>query len=458
MSEFVSFPKFFEEIFVPLNKLELPIKKLHRDTCAVLEKAFYGELKKNWVVINVPPRVGKTKMVEAWVAWAQAYFPESQFIQCSYSNTLAEASCRYIQQTMDSPWYRDLFPQTRLGSVRQAGDFNTTEGGRVYADGVGGSLTGVGAGLKRPCGGAIILDDPSKPDEALSRVESDKLRNWLENTLKSRRNSSQYCPIVVVMQRLHPDDLSGFILQNYPEDVHHINFPALVNGESVIPETISTKDLLDTQRVNPFTFAAQYLQNPIIQGGNLIKLDNFRYYDYEEPPKIELKIITCDTAMKSKESNDYSVLECWGRSQKRAFLIDLIRGKWTPSQLLANARKFYEKHHKAASPLAYIAIEEAAAGYNLMLEMRKKGIPARGIIRLTDKVSRVKMALPYQETGMVFLPKGAPWLPAFEAECAQFQEDGKQRHDDQIDPMADGINLLLSKGTSILNVIGARRK
>jgi predicted phage terminase large subunit-like protein len=456
--DFIPFPQFFEDVFVPLNKLELPIKPLHRDTCRVLQKAFFGELKKNWVVINVPPRVGKTKMVEAWVAWAQAYFPDSQFIQCSYSNTLAEASCRYIQQTMDSPWYRELFPHTRLGGVRQAGDFNTTEGGRVYADGVGGSLTGVGAGLKRPCGGAIILDDPSKPDEALSRVESDKLRVWLENTLKSRRNSSQYCPIIVVMQRLHPDDLSGFILQNYPDDVEHIKFPALVNGESAIPETVSTKDLLDTQRVNPFTFAAQYLQDPIIQGGNLIKLDNFRYYDFEAPPKIELKIITCDTAMKARESSDYSVLQCWGRSLKRACLIDQIRGKWAPAELLANSRKFYEKHHKATSPLSYIAVEEAGTGYGLMLEMRKKGIPARGITRLTDKVSRVKMALPYQETGMVFLPKGAPWLPLFEQEIAMFQDDGKQRHDDQCDCFADAVTLLLSKGTSILNVLGNDRR
>jgi predicted phage terminase large subunit-like protein len=187
-------------------------------------------------------------------------------------------------------------------------------------------------------------------------------------------------------------------------------------------------------------------------------LDNFRYYDYEAPPKIELKIITCDTAMKARESSDYSVLQCWGRSLKRAFLIDQIRGKWAPAELLANSRKFYEKHHKAASPLSYIAVEEAGTGYGLMLEMRKKGIPARGITRLTDKVSRVKMALPYQETGMVFLPKGAPWLPLFEQEIAMFQDDGKQRHDDQCDCFADGVSLLLSKGTSILNVLGNDRR
>ena len=443
MSQFLSFWQFFSEAFVPLNGLELPLKPLHKGVCDTLEKAYLGDLGKSFVVINIPPRVGKTKILEALSCWSHAYFPDAQNIYTSYSNELAKTSVRYIQETMTRPWYTELFP-TRLGNIRQADHFTTTAGGKVYGDGVGGSLTGLGAGLKRRAGGFIAIDDPAKPDEAMSRVEGEKLRFWFENTLKSRRNSSQYTPIIICAQRLASDDLPGFILENYPNDVSHVKYPALVDGESVIPETVSTKDLMDTQRVNPFAFAAQYQQEPVMMGGNLIKLGDFKYYDPNETPKMELKIITCDTAMKAKESNDYSVLQCWGRSMRRAFLIDQVRGKWQPADLLRISKQFWDKHNRASSPVAYIAIEEAAAGFSLMLEMRKKGIPAKGIIRHKDKVTRVKDILAYQATGMVFLPRTAPWLPAFEIELAQFREDGKSTKDDQC--VLEGTKVLTGKG------------
>jgi predicted phage terminase large subunit-like protein len=454
--QFLSLWDYFSQVFVPLNNLELPLKDLHRGTCEVLEKALLGDLHKSFVIVNIPPRVGKTKMMEAAISWQLAYFPDAQFIYTSYSNDLAKTSVRYIQEVMSAPWYQELF-ETKLGQIRQADHFTTAQGGKVYGDGVGGSLTGLGAGLKRKAGGAIFIDDPAKPDEALSRVESEKIRFWFENTLKSRRNSSSWTPIILCMQRLDVDDLSGFLLREYPDDVHHIKFPAMVNGESTIPETVSTKSLKDTQRVNPFAFAAQYLQEPIIVGGNLIKLSDFKYFDPESAPKAEIKILVADTATKAKTANDYSVVQVWARSKHCAYLLDQIRGKWEPAQLLKNTRALYEKHNRAASPVSYIAIEEAGAGFAIIQEMRKRGIPAKGIVPLKDKVSRVEEILAFQQTGMVYLPKGAPWLPAFELELAQFRRDGKSAQDDQVDCLAYSIKLLLGKGTSILNVLGKKR-
>jgi predicted phage terminase large subunit-like protein len=421
-----------------------------------MEAAVLGNLQKSFIVINIPPRVGKTKMIEALCSWLLAYFSDSQIIYVSYSNELAKTSVRYIQETMAAQWYQDLF-ETRLGQIRQADHFTTTGGGKVYGDGVGGSLTGLGAGLKRRAGGFIVLDDPAKPDEALSQIEGGKLRFWLNNTLLSRRNSSQWTPIFVVCQRLSTDDLPGFLLENYPNDVELIKFPAMVNGESVIPETVTTAELLNIERVNPFAFASQYLQEPVILGGNLIKLDNFHHYDTESPPKFELKIMTCDTALKAKESNDYSVCQCWGRSLKRAFLIDQIRGKWSPAELLANVHRFYQKHHKASSPMSFIAIEEAAAGFALIQEMRKRGIPAKGLVRQTDKVSRVNVVLPFIEVGLVYLPRQAHYLSALELELASFRRDGKSAQDDCCDCLADAVFMLLGKGTSILSVVGGKK-
>jgi predicted phage terminase large subunit-like protein len=456
MSTHLALWRYFSECFVPFQELQLPLKDLHKGACDTLEKALLGELHKSFICINIPPRVGKTKLLEASVTWMFGNFPDSQFIYTSYSNMLAGTSSKYVQEVMKSKWYEQLF-DTRLGKIQQADHFTTERGGMMHADGVGGALTGLGAGLKRKAGGAIYVDDPSKPDQALSAVESEKLRFWFENTLKSRRNSSQWTPIVVCMQRLDADDLTGFILENYPNDVHHIKFSGFVDGKSTIPETNDTESMLASQRVNPFAFAAQICQEPIILGGNLIKLADFRYYPYGQPPKIEHKIMTCDTALKAKTANDWSVIQCWGRSEKRAFLLDQIRGKWEPAELIKNVRSFYEKHHKSAAPVAYMAVEEAAAGTTLLAELRKRGIPARGIVRSKDKVTRVMDMLPYQATGMVWLPRGAPWLLGYEAEIAQFRKDGKSTKDDQVDPTADGVTLLLGKGTSILSVVGEDR-
>lgn len=454
--QFLPFPYYFEHVFVPLQKLQLPIKALHRGTCEKLQSAFFGELKKSFLVINIPPRVGKTKMMEAFITWILAYFPDAQNIYTSYSNELAKTSVRYIQEVLNSTWYQDLFP-TRVGAIRQADHFTTTVGGKVYGDGVGGSLTGLGAGLKRPAGGVIVLDDPTKPDEAQSKVESDKIRFWFENTLKSRRNSSQWTPIILCMQRIDPYDLSGFLLSEYPDEVEHVCFSALdEHGESTIPETVSTKTLMDTKRVNPFAFAAQYLQEPVVIGGNLIKTDNFDYYS--ALPKFELKVITVDTAMKAKDSNDDTVLQCWGRSQKRAFLVDQVWGKWDTEALLKNAAQFYRKHHTGVSPIAYMSVEEAANGTTLIAQLRKKGIPCRPVkMRIKDKVTRVKDILAYQATRMVLLPRDAKWVPAFLLQCAEFREDGKARHDDMVDCFSDGVLICLGKATSILQALGKQK-
>lgn len=450
---------FFSTVFVPLNRLELPLKELHKGCCDLLQKAVMGQLGKPFIIVNIPPRVGKTKIMEALCCWQLAFFPDSQIIYTSYAADLAVTSSRYIQQVMKSEWYKDLF-ETRLGTVQKADEFLTTQGGKLFADGVGGALTGKGAGLKRIAGGFIIIDDPAKPDEALSKVEGDKLRFWFENTLKSRRNSSEYVPIIICAQRLADDDLPGFVMTNYPGEYELVKFQALVNGQSTIPETISTKELLATQRVNPYAFNAQYQQEPTIMGGNLIKTENWKHYDVTKPPKFIQKIITCDTAWRAKEHNDYCVLQTWGKTiDKRAFLIDQVRGRWTPGELLVNALAFWRKHNRSGSPLNFIAVEEAQAGIMLIQDLRKKGIPAKGIIRITDKVSRVKGILAFQETGMVYIPRAdqCPWVVQFEHECAAFREDGKSTHDDMVDCFADGVGILLGKPTSILAALGRPR-
>jgi predicted phage terminase large subunit-like protein len=458
-SDLLSFWDFFQ-LYVKCQKLSIPLKKMHEEVCHTLQAAALGQLTDyQFFVVNIMPRVGKTKIIEALQAWMLAYFPDAQIITTSYSAELAMRSTRYVRSVLESAWFTQTFGET-LGDVQQSHYFTTTAGGSVYGAGVGGTITGFGAGLKRPAGGFIVVDDPANPSEALSKVESENTKIWFENTLRSRRNSTEYTPIIVIAQRLSTDDLPGYLLEHYPNDTMHLKYPAfdVETQESNFPETITTKDLISL-RDGPgaFTFAAQYMQEPVVFGGNLIRVDDFVYHELDTSHKFTNKIITCDTAMKAKQSADNTVLQCWGKIGNKAYLIDCTYGKWDSNKLLSFAQKFYKKHNLPESPVRRLLIEDKNSGTTLIQEFRRLGTPAEAIQTTKDKVTRVHEILPYIATHLVAIPRPTdprhPWVPYFLSECAAFRADGKQAHDDAVDCMCFAINNLCARPVSVLEVI-----
>lgn len=458
-TNYISFWRFFSEGFVPFLDLSLPLKPMHYEVCTALEKAYLGQISQKFIVINIAPRVGKTKMLEALMCWAFAYFPDSHLINTSYSSQLAEASTRFVGLVLRSGWYRALFPWVRFGDIERGNEFTTSAGGHCYGTGVTGTLAGFGAGLKRPAGGVFQIDDPANPVEVLSSVEATKLQFLFENTFLRRRNSSDHTPIICVAQRLAVDDLPGYILENYAEQTLHLKFPVIVDGKSQFPETISTEAAEKTLKLNPFSYWAQLQQEPVVLGGNMIKTADFMFYsDDPDSFKWERKIIVCDTALKTGQQNDFTVIQVWGKLQGKAYLIDQVRGKWESPELITNFRAFYRKHHKPNSPVTRVTIEDKAAGTGTGQTLRREAIPIEPIERTKDKVTRVQEILPYHVTHMVYLPKNAPWLPAFTSECAQFRADGKAKHDDQVDCLCDGVWFTLGRPLSILDVLGTPKK
>lgn len=460
-NDFLPFWRYFSECFVPFQNLSIPLKPAHKEVCDTLQAAVLGELPGiEFVVINIAPRIGKTKILEALATWMIAYFSDSQIIYTSYSSILAEVSTKYIQEIIRSEWYRTLFPWVQLGSTQKSNDFNTTHGGRVYSAGTGGTITGFGAGLKRPAGGFIAIDDPSNPNEALSATLADAIAFWFENTILRRRNSDKYCPVIIVQQRLAPNDLSGFVLQTYPTKTRHLLVDAEVAGESQFPETFSTETLKTLKAVNPFVYWAQYRQEPIVLGGNLIKTGDFMEYSEDVSNwKWDRKVITCDTALKAEEHNDNSVIQCWGKLGGKAYLIDQICGKMESPELVTNFRTFYRKHHQPTNLVSRVTVEDKAAGTGLGQTLRREGIPVEPIPRNKDKVTRVQEVLPYIVTHMIYLPseKIAPWIVPFKSECAAFRADGKAPKDDQVDSMCDGIQFTLGRPLSIFDVIATKK-
>jgi hypothetical protein len=272
------------------------------------------------LLINQPPRSLKSICVSvAYVAWLLGHDPTRRVIVVSYSNELATELHRQFRMVIDAPWYRALFPGV-LPARDSGTELVTTAGGGRYATSVGGTLTGRGADL-------IIVDDPLKAEESMSEPARKRVIDWYAGTLVSRLNDKEHGPIVVVMQRLHENDLAGHLLGQGVWE--HLDLPAIAVEDSVIPfgpgklitrrlgdilhPERESKDALDRIKVEigSLKFSAQYQQRPVPLEGNLIRREWFRYYDHLPPGSAGRIVQSWDIAMMTGDANDYSVCTTW---------------------------------------------------------------------------------------------------------------------------------------------------
>lgn len=458
------FPTFIEE-----NRIILTVQAEHFEICDLYEAAVLGLMPEyQYFNVNLPTRIGKTKLLEALAAWMFGEFDDPQILQGCYSEKLVERSLAYVARTLQMPWFIDIYGD--LLHTRRADLITTIAGGQLYGAGTSATVTGFGAGLKEIAGGYVALDDASKPDEALSKVSSATVIQNFETTWKSRRNSDRYTPIIVNGQRLGPDDLPGYLIKTYPNRTFTLKFPCMIGfgaaARSAFPDTWSIETLLDLEktRIGRFVLASQFQQEPTSLGGNLIQTDAFARHDPRDMASLlwEQIVITVDTALKAKELNDYSCGQAWGRCKGRAYLLDQVWGKWESPVLLSTMQLFWSKV-QTDYPLAPLrmVIEEKAAGSGLLQQLHVLGVPAEGIERDIDKVRRVQAILPYQETGLVSVPSEtkvdqAHWVHGYLAECAEFKPDMTHAHDDRVDAFADGVAQLLGTPLSILDLMGAK--
>lgn len=415
----------------------------HKPICDALERVVIG--KTNRLIINIPPRSGKTEIaVINFMAWCMGNWPDSEFIHASYSKRLATANTYAVRATMMHEVYREIFGHTSLADDSKAKDeFRTEQGGIVYATGAEGSITGYGAGKMRATfGGAIVIDDPHKAGEASSAIMRQNVIDWFSTTMESRKNSPD-TPIIVIMQRLHENDLAGWLLGGgNGEHWDHLCIPAVNDqGESFWPEQFPLDMLERLKASNSYVFAGQYMQRPSPDGGGLLKTSWFRYY--EQLPPIKYRVIFADTAQKTGDLNDYSVFQCWGYpGDGTAYLLDQVRGKWEAPELLSTARAFWNKHKAMPTmgTLRAFKIEDKVSGTGLIQTLKRERIPVQGIKRDRDKVTRAIDVGPTAEAGCVYLPQNAPWLSDLLAELESFPAGS---HDDQIDPLMDAVAELM---------------
>jgi predicted phage terminase large subunit-like protein len=433
---------FSQHMFRARKGAELRYNAHQARICDALERVVLGKCKR--LVINVPPRSGKTELaVINLIAWCMGNWPDCEFIHASYAKRLATTNTWAARAIVEHEAFAEIFGPPQLRHDSNAKDeWRTEQGGIVYATGADGTITGYGAGkMRRTFGGAIIVDDPHKAGEATSPTMRQNVLDWFSTTMESRKNSND-TPIIVIMQRLHEEDLAGWLLAGgNGEHWDHVCIPAITEaGESFWPGQFELDNLRRMERANAYVFAGQYMQRPAPIGGGLFRDDWWRYW--RELPELDYVTIYADTAQKTGEKNDYSVFQAWGQAKGGAgvYLLDQIRGKWEAPELLVQARAFWHKHRAGGPLLRAVKIEDKVSGTGLIQTLRREGCPVQAIQRDRDKVTRAMDVAPSIEAGHVYLPEAAPWLSGFLAEATVFPEGA---HDDQLDPMMDAVSDML---------------
>jgi len=430
---------FSQYMFFVRKNSELKYNSHQKIVCDALERVVIGKCKR--LIINIPPRSGKTELaVINFIAWCMGNWPDCEFIHASYSKRLATTNTWASRAIVEHEKYAEIFGAPKLRKDSNAKDeWRTEHGGIVYATGAEGTITGYGAGgMGERFKGAIIIDDPHKAGEANSKTMRENVIEWFKTTMESRKNSAE-TPIIVIMQRLHDQDLTGWLLGGgNGEKWDHVCIPAInTDDESFWPDQFKREDLRTMELSKPYVFSGQYMQRPTPLGGGIFK-DSWWVY-YSALPKINYRVIYADTAQKTKEQNDYSVFQCWGFGDNgKIYLLDQIRGKYEAPQLLQYATAFWNKHKAAIGmgALRNLKVEDKSSGTGLIQQLRQAGIPVSGIQRNTDKITRALDVAPQIEVGNVCIPADAEWLLEYIAEFGVFPNGA---HDDQIDPTIDAI-------------------
>lgn len=442
IGDFLSFTK---HMFRAVKGFDFIENHHHVTICETLEKVVTGDI--NRLIINIPPRHGKSEIaVVNFIAWTLGLYPDSEYINVSYAASLAENNAYNVRTVVEHEAYKELFPYVSLKKDSKARNkWETEQGGVVHSMGIGGTTTGKGAGkMREGFAGCIIIDDPLKPNEANSDTVRNKTNNWFSETLQSRTNKKD-TPIILIMQRLHEDDLSGFLLGGgNGEEWVHLNMPAEVEeGVPLWEFKHSWEDLKRMELADPYTYSGQYMQRPAPIGGGVLKESWFNYFNAHTLPAMKYTYMTADTAMKAKESSDFSVIQHWGYGvDGNIYLLDMLRGKWEAPELERNFINFYHKCVRLHK-IRCCYVEDKASGTGLIQTLRKQqNIPIRAIQRNVDKVSRMYDGAPWLAQGRVYVCKDMDQWDAMKNEIVQ-APNGK--HDDTIDPMLDAIDIAFVK-------------
>ena len=404
-----------------------------------LDRVFSGEIKK--LFINLPPRYSKTELaVKSFIAKGLAMNPAAKFIHVSSSDELVLDNSRFIQEIIQLPEYQRIFQVKLLNT--NVKKWYTADRGGLYAVAAAGQVTGFGAGVVdkdedssldeftdfdvSDFGGAIVVDDPIKPDDALSDTLRTKVNKKFDSTIRNRVNSRK-TPIIIIGHRLHVDDIFGFLEKKEPGEWETLSIPAIVEddqGERALwPMKHTLEELREIKRIDPYVFATQYMQQPYPEGGGKVKKDWFVIVDEGQVNKNSIVWdIFVDGAYTEKTSNDPTgIMVCGFDYTNNCIIIRHAESQWMTTPDAVGRITAVQKEYGNQASMIYI--EPKASGYSFIQLIQKETL--FNVTRITGrlvqdgKTARVDYAAPKVQSSRVRLVRGN-WNDEFITQLTAF--------------------------------------
>lgn len=358
-----SLENYTKVMFKAQYKRNFAVSGHHRRIFEKLQDVVDGKITR--LIINMPPRYSKTEVcVKSFISWAYALNPSCRFLHLSYSDMLVNDNSSTIRSMMTEPLYKQLFPESALQKEKGSTEkWKTKAGGEFYAVSTQGQVTGFGAGKvddeeaeqTAPLAsdidlngcqpgsegeldyflrlldsttnifeGAVVIDDPLKPEDAESDISRERVNQRFETTIRNRVNSRK-TPIIIIMQRLHEHDLCGYLQEVEPGEWEVLSLPALTeneNGEieALWPLKHTVDELEKLRRVNPIVFDTQYMQDPTPSEGLMYSM-GFGTYSRENLPTSGTKVNYTDTA---DTGSDYLCSICGVETPLYTYVTDVL--------------------------------------------------------------------------------------------------------------------------------------
>ncbi len=455
--------------------------------CERLEAVSNGEVLR--LQVWVPPGSMKTGTVSVfWHAWEWTMRPWLRYWSASYETRLAGRMSSMTRSLMTSDWYQARWSQMFRFSREGEFYYSNDRGGTRLATAPRSTGTG-------EHGHRIIIDDPIKADaaDATSRVTLNEANEWYDNTVTSRGIDIGFKHArVIVMQRLHENDLAAHVLEVDDWDVlclperyeakHPFVWPGdpRQEGELLWPEHRDEKASNSLARsLTTHRAAGQLQQRPSAREGDMLRRDWWRFYDnriraqdrWKELGRFGMIVISVDTPLKDKETSDNVAVQCWGVKGADRYLLDLRLGKMnyglakrTIREMAVWARKVWK-----GCP-HYVLIENAGYGVEMIIDLKRE---LTGVQKVSpgaegNKETRAESASDALESGNYFLPGiGPPAHPAYDEHktpadvvafihsCAMFPN---AIHDDDVDAWSQFGNWIRSKAATPIRTSRPQRR
>ena len=401
-----------------------------------LQAVVEGDIKR--LIINIPPRHMKSISVAvALPAWAWTIQPEKKFLYASYAGSLSIRDSVKCRRLLDSRWYKEHFGETfKLTSDQnQKQRFENNKTGARIATSVDGALTGEG-------GDIIVIDDPHNVRESESSTVREGVLEWWDQAMQTRLNDPKTGAFIIIMQRVHENDLTGHILSNELGDewdhlclparyeIGHptitrstLNFfdPRTEEGELLWPDRIDDKTLANLERsLGSYAAAGQLQQRPMPKGGGILKAEWWVPWEKEElPNNIEYVLQSWDTAFSTKENSSYSARTTWGVFRSNGQVNVIVIDMWYDRVSYPELRKIAQESYEEWEPDA-VLIEKKASGQSLLQDLRMAGIPVLEYSPDRDKQARAHASSALLEDGRIYFPFNKKWAKDLIDICAAF--------------------------------------